>query len=69
MKLQTQTSELVMATRPYVTIPTSMIDTIRRNITLLLSEDIQGDPLIIAAIQSAWRNELHDAEMELIQRN
>jgi hypothetical protein len=61
--------EIVGRHRPYVNIPTSMIQTIKANVTRLLNEDIQGDPIMIAAIHSVWKNEIRDAEMELIQRN
>lgn len=67
--LRLDTFELVGKTRPYVNIPTSMILTIKKNVTRLLNSDVQGDPMIVATIQAVWRAELHDAEMELIQRN
>ena len=61
--------EIVGRHRPYVNIPTSMINTIKKNVNRLLGEELQGDPVIIEVIRANWKSELHDAEMELIQRN
>jgi hypothetical protein len=67
--IKSYTIEIVSMHRPYLEIPTSMILTIKKNLNQLLNEDIQGDPLSVAAIKAAWHMEIFDADVELTKRN
>ncbi len=69
LDIKSDAAEIVGMTRPYLEIPTSMILTIKKNLNQLLREDVQGDPMAIAAIRAAWQMEIHDADTELIKRN
>jgi hypothetical protein len=67
--IKSDTIEIVSTHRPYLEIPTSMILTIKKNLNQLLKEDVQGDPLSVAAIKAAWHMEIFDADVELVKRN
>lgn len=70
MKLQTQTSELVMSTRPYVDLESSLLNTIRRSLQGLTREKMVGiNPITEEIIRSAWKAEILAIGNELIQRN
>jgi hypothetical protein len=67
--IKSDTAEIIAMSRPYLEVPTSLIITIKKNLNGLLKEDVQGDPLSVAAIKAAWHMEIHDADVELVKRN
>ena len=70
MKLQTQTSELVLSTRPYVDLESSLLNTICQSLHGLIREKMVGlDPITEEIIRSAWKAEILAIGHELIQRN
>lgn len=69
LTIKSDAAEIISMSRPYLEIPTSMILTIKKNLNSLLKEDVQGDPIAVAAIKAAWNMEIFDADVELVKRN
>jgi hypothetical protein len=67
--LKTQVHEVAM-TRPMIDMETSLLLTIKSNLKMLLTEEIEGmDEVSKQVIRSTWAAEIENIELELIKRN
>lgn len=69
INLKHEVLEVIARERPYVNLDTTMLHSIKKNLDILLLEDIKGDPIMISIIRSTWKSEIQDLERELVLRN
>ena len=67
--LKTQIHTIAMA-RPMIDMETSLLLTIKSNLKMLLTEEIEGiDEVSKQVIRSTWAAEIVNIELEIIKRN
>jgi hypothetical protein len=70
MDLKTQAQGLVLIERPYVDLPTSLLRNMHKNLSSLLTEEIEGlSQVFIEITKAAWKMEQEAIVRELILRN
>ena len=70
MQVNLQAQAIVLTERPLIDVPTSMLVTIKNNLTKLLKEEVVAEnPILADIVRLAWTEELKGVTREMILRS